>query len=130
MSKEPWGGGSAGQLWAASAASRPPCARPAPIQSRAAMPHARPCCPATPAPAGVRLLVYSGTADGVMTTAGTRAWIDALGLPVDGPRRFWSDALAWREVRWGVQRLTALCPAGMLGAAASCSLPVSCRYPP
>lgn len=53
-----------------------------------------PCLPG----AALRVLIYSGTTDGVMPTGGTRAWLDALGLPPGNPFRPWNDRLAWKEV--------------------------------
>jgi hypothetical protein len=40
--------------------------------------------------AGLRALVYSGTADYVVPFTGSRAWVYGLGLPTAKPWRAWS----------------------------------------
>ena len=44
------------------------------------------------------MLVYSGTADGVFTTGGTRAWVTGLGLALSEPLHPWRDATLLNEV--------------------------------
>lgn len=45
------------------------------------------------------MLVYSGTADAVFTTGGTRAWVSTLGLAPSEPFHAWRDVTLLNEVR-------------------------------
>lgn len=47
----------------------------------------------------MRILVYSGSADAVFTTGGTRSWVGTLGLAQGEPFYAWRDPTMMNEVR-------------------------------
>jgi hypothetical protein len=47
----------------------------------------------------LRVLIYSGDVDGIVPTAGTRAWVESLAWPVAAPWRAWNCSSGHRGVQ-------------------------------